>query len=82
MRLAVAVGAWLGASVVAAGAAGDAAAKHKKREKLICVSVKETGSRLARHSVCMTRKQWQEQRQEARDLIERGQTKPGNPLGG
>jgi D-aminopeptidase len=82
MRLAIAIGALLAPAVLAAGLADADAAKPKKREKLICVTVKETGSRLARHNVCMTRKQWQEQRQEVRDAIQRGQTKQAtNPTG-
>jgi hypothetical protein len=80
MRLAIAICALVATALIAPTAAP--AAKGKKRPKLICMSVPETGSRLVRHNVCMTRKQWQEQKQNARDAIDRAQTKQGgNPAG-
>lgn len=60
-------------------ASGAAAADDDKKKssrdpnKMICKSVTETGSRLARKRVCMTRQQMEEQRLINRDIIERSQ---------
>jgi len=46
----------------------------------ICQSVGETGTRLGRQRICMTRSQWAEYRRENRLIIERVQT--NRPLKG
>lgn len=48
----------------------------------ICRTIGETGSRLARSRVCMTRAQWDERRREARENVERGQINRRNDGGG
>jgi len=40
----------------------------------VCRNLGETGSRLARTRVCLTRAQWEERRREARQNVERAQT--------
>ncbi len=42
-------------------------------ERLICRSVKETGSRLSSRRVCQTAAQWAEQRRITRQDVERSQ---------
>ncbi len=41
----------------------------------ICRTVAETGSRLSRTRVCRTRAQWEQERREVRQDIERSQTR-------
>jgi hypothetical protein len=55
--------------------AAPADAGERKRGRLICQTVKNTGSRLHRTSICLTREQWREQREADRDSVDRGQTK-------
>jgi hypothetical protein len=67
------------AAAIAAGNAGDK--QDKKRDSLICRDIAETGSRLSSQRVCMTKEQWEENRREARQSIERAQTQQTNPKG-
>ena len=62
----------------AAGASGPAAKAH---DGLICREVAETGSRLGGKRICMTREEWDAQRRETRDSVERAQTMQTNPCG-
>ena len=48
-------------------------AKAKDPNRKICEEFKETGSRLAGRRVCMTAAEWQAQRQDNRDDVERAQ---------
>ena len=43
-------------------------------DRLVCRRDTETGSRLKAQRVCMTRAQWDEQRRQSRQSIERSQT--------
>jgi hypothetical protein len=52
---------------------GQTAQPKKKGDGLICHIVEETGSRLGGSRVCMTREQWEENRTEARQSVERTQ---------
>lgn len=49
--------------------------------QMVCRNVAETGARLSRHRVCMTRLQWEEQRRLTRQNIDRAQTTRTNPGG-
>ena len=51
------------------------------QSETVCRIVAETGSRLARSRVCRTRAEWEQQRRETRDDIERGQRRQVNPYG-
>ncbi len=51
----------------------NSASKADDPNKQICRQVRETGSRLVSHRVCMTKAQWDEQRRQDRMLIERSQ---------
>lgn len=55
------------------------------RDGKICKSDKETGTRLKRKKVCMTKQEWEETRQNARkqmDSYERQDAPPALPSGG
>lgn len=47
----------------------------------VCRSIADTGSRLSRSRVCMTRAQWAERRREARANIDRSQINSRNEEG-
>lgn len=51
--------------------AQEADAKTAAKEKIVCVEQGETGSRLSKRRVCQTVSQWEQQRQDARDMLER-----------
>jgi nicotinamide mononucleotide (NMN) deamidase PncC len=62
--------------------AADAGGKQdKKHDGLVCRDIAETGSRLASNRVCMTKEQWEENRRDSRQSIERAQTQQTNPKG-
>jgi hypothetical protein len=59
----------------------QADAKPVAKEKIVCVDQGETGSRLNKKRVCRTVSQWHQQRQDARDMLDRAhrsQTNPGD----
>ena len=49
----------------------SAETKAKDPNRIICERYEETGSRLATKKVCRTAQQWEEQRREQRDSVER-----------
>jgi hypothetical protein len=63
-------------STAAAGQApsGSDAGTGPDPNQRVCRNLGETGSRLARTRVCLTRAQWEERRREARQNVERAQT--------
>lgn len=70
----------VGAALIAAPVAAQTsppAANQDDPSQMICRMITETGSRLNRTRVCMTRAQWAQQRREMRDNVERAQTIPG-----
>ena len=80
MRLFIASALLFGLIAPAAANGGEDEAK-KDPNQLVCMTLKETGSRLARKRVCMTRLQWQEHREIARDEINERQIRQVNPQG-
>lgn len=50
--------------------------------EMICRSVRDTGSRVARTRVCMTRAQWSQQRREHQFDVENAQTRRSLPSEG
>lgn len=70
--------------LAADGPAASAPAAAPAAERQICRRVEETGSRLKAKRICMTQAQWDEQRRQDRQLIERSQsqTRVDVPEGG
>ena len=56
-----------------AGARGD------NPDQVICRSVREIGSMLARSRVCKTRAQWEEQRRQSRQNVDQSQSNRRGP---
>ncbi|HTU10017.1 MAG TPA: hypothetical protein VMG08_03880 [Allosphingosinicella sp.] len=61
------------ASPNGAGASGN------DPNQMICRSIRETGSMLSRSRVCKTRAQWEEERRQTRQNIDRSQTNRMGP---
>jgi hypothetical protein len=51
--------------------AQEADPKAAAKEKIVCVEQVETGSRLSKRRICQTVGQWEQQRQDARDMLDR-----------
>lgn len=70
-------------AVLAASAPTAAWADDKKAEsrddQMVCKSIRETGSRLSKTRVCLTREQWNEQRRIQRADLDRAQSRRVEP---
>lgn len=63
----------------AALADGGTDAEAKRATQLVCRPIKETGSRLSKKRVCMTREQWAEQKRIMRSDLNQAQTRRNEP---
>ena len=70
-----------GALVAPSGALayGSPEADAKRATQLVCRPIKETGSRLSKKRVCMTREQWAEQKRIMRSDLNQAQTRRNEP---
>lgn len=69
----------IGSALVATAATAQPRSRNAEQEgpnDTVCRMVTETGSRLNRTRVCMTRAQWAEQRRLTRENVERSQNVP------
>ena len=66
-----------GSTDAAAAPAKSTPAPTDKSDPIVCVSSDELGSRLKRRRVCMHRSEWQAQRQEDAQMINRTQVQRG-----
>lgn len=66
---------------IAAAAGNSGKPDSKKNDGLICRDIEETGSRLSSKRVCMTKEQWEENRRQAREAVDRAQTNQIPPKG-
>jgi hypothetical protein len=58
---------------------GSSEASAKRSEQMICRPIKETGSRLSKKRICMTREQWAEQKRIMRSDLNQAQTRRNEP---
>lgn len=65
----------------AAAPAQEADPKAAGKEKIVCVEQGETGSRLNKKRVCKTVAQWQQEREDARDMLDRSHRSQTNAGG-
>lgn len=68
-----------GALVAPSVALADSGADAKRNAQLICRPIKETGSRLSKKRICMTREQWAEQKRIMRSDLNQAQTRRNEP---
>ena len=54
-------------------------ADARKSTQMVCRNIAETGSRLSKVRVCMTREQWAEQKRITRSDLSRAQTRRNEP---
>ena len=72
----------IGALLVPGGALADsgaAGANDRKGSQMVCRPIKETGSRLSKRRICMTREQWVEQKRIMRSDLDQAQTRRIEP---
>ena len=58
---------------------GSSGADAKRNTQMVCRPIKETGSRLSKKRVCMTREQWAEQKRIMRTDLNQAQTRRNEP---
>jgi hypothetical protein len=58
---------------------GSDGANAKRGEQMVCRPIKETGSRLSKKRICMTREQWAEQKRIMRTDLNQAQTRRNEP---
>jgi hypothetical protein len=75
MKKLILIAALLTPSAALAGS-GDATAKSAQ---MVCKPIKETGSRLSKKRICMTREQWAEQKRIMRGDLNQAQTRRNEP---
>ena len=64
-------------SVPAVAQSNDTATRAKDPNRKICETVEETGTRLGAKRICMTAAQWEQQRRNDRESVERAQRGTG-----
>jgi ketopantoate reductase len=82
MRIAMKKLILIAALAVPTGALADnpgSGASAKRNTQMICRPIKETGSRLSKKRVCMTREQWTEQKRIMRTDLNQAQTRRNEP---
>jgi hypothetical protein len=60
---------------------GPRAPASNRGEQMVCKPIKETGSRLSKKRLCMTRDQWVEQKRIMRTDLNQAQTRRNEPQG-
>jgi hypothetical protein len=66
------------ALIAAEPATGETSSTPNPNE-MICRSIRQIGSRLARERRCVTRAQWEEDQRNQRNMVENGQNQQVNP---
>ena len=57
----------------------SAEAKSRKGTQMVCRAIKETGSRLSKRKLCLTRDQWAEQKRIMRNDLQEAQGRRNEP---
>jgi hypothetical protein len=60
---------------------GSSGASVNRNTQMVCRPIKETGSRLSKKRICMTREEWAEQKRIMRSDLDRAQTRRVEPQG-
>ncbi|HYE29520.1 MAG TPA: hypothetical protein VEA61_14970 [Allosphingosinicella sp.] len=64
---------------LADGGSSSSGASARKSTQMVCRPIKETGSRLSKRRICMTREQWAEQKRIMRSDLNQAQTRRLEP---
>jgi hypothetical protein len=78
MKKLILIAALLAPTGVLADSGGNGA-DAKRNTQMVCRPIKETGSRLSKKRVCMTREQWAEQKRIMRTDLNQAQTRRNEP---
>jgi hypothetical protein len=62
-------------TVALADSGSSSGASARKSTQMVCRPIKETGSRLSKRKLCMTREQWAEQKRIMRSDLNQAQTR-------
>ena len=79
MKKLILIGALLVPGGALANSGGSSGASANKSTQMVCRPIKETGSRLSKRKVCMTREQWVEQKRIMRSDLDQAQTRRLEP---
>ncbi len=71
----------IAALIAPTGALADSSsdANAKRNTQMVCKPIKETGSRLSKKRICMTREEWAEQKRIMRNDLNQAQTRRNEP---
>jgi hypothetical protein len=79
MRKLILIAALLAPTGGALADSGSNDADAKRNTQMVCRPIAETGSRLSKKRVCMTREQWAEQKRIMRTDLNQAQTRRNEP---
>ena len=79
MKRLILIAALLVPGAALADSGGNSGANAKKSTQMVCRPIAETGSRLSKRRVCMTREQWAEQKRIMRTDLNQAQTRRNEP---
>jgi hypothetical protein len=81
MKKLILIAALLAPTAGALADTGSTGANAKRNTQMVCRPIKETGSRLSKKRICMTREEWAEQKRIMRSDLDRAQTRRMEPQG-
>jgi hypothetical protein len=81
MKKLILIAALLAPTGAALADSASASASAKRNTQMVCRPIKETGSRLSKKRICMTREEWAEQKRIMRADLDRSQTRRVEPQG-
>ena len=79
MRKLILIAALVAPSGAAFADSGRSGVEAKRNTQMVCRPIKETGSRLSKRRVCMTREQWVESKRIMRSDLDQAQTRRNEP---
>jgi hypothetical protein len=79
MKKLILIAALLAPSGALADGGGSGDSNARKQSQMVCRAIAETGSRLSKRRVCMTREQWAEQKRVTRADLDRAQSRRVEP---
>jgi ketopantoate reductase len=79
MKKLILIAALLAPSGALAESGSGSEANAKRGTQMVCRAVSETGSRLSKRKLCLTREQWAEQKRIMRSDLNQAQTRRNEP---
>ena len=79
MKKLILIAALVAPTGIASSESGSARVKMDRNTQMVCRPIAETGSRLSKRKICMTREQWAEQKRIMRSDLNQAQTRRNEP---